>query len=141
MRLWHKDLIHILPRQQLMGQWRECCLIMSEIAKNGTPNNLIVNWVTDYPTNHMIKYAELVRDEMHNRGIKCDWSGFDRWIDWPIYAEDDPTYKQLFAGKMNDRYLAQCVWNLCEKRDCGGLTREEFERIRNEFKQHNPVSI
>lgn len=25
MRLWHKDLIPYLPRQQLLGQWRECC--------------------------------------------------------------------------------------------------------------------
>ncbi|MFQ7176654.1 MAG: pyrimidine dimer DNA glycosylase/endonuclease V, partial [Streptococcus salivarius] len=25
MRLWHQDLIAKLPRQQLLGQHRECC--------------------------------------------------------------------------------------------------------------------
>lgn len=27
MRLWHEDLIHKLPRQQLLGQHRECCAL------------------------------------------------------------------------------------------------------------------
>lgn len=141
MRLWHKDLVHLLPNQQLVGQWRECCAIMQAIRKDGTPNHLLVNFVTEYPTNHMIFYARMVHDEMINRGHKCDWNAFNRYIDWPIYSEDDPTYPELFAGKMNDRYLAQCVWNLCEKRDCGGLTQEEFDRIRDEFNTHNHVRI
>lgn len=25
MRLWHEELIPLLPRQQLLGQHRECC--------------------------------------------------------------------------------------------------------------------
>lgn len=33
MRLWHKDLIPYLPRQQLIAQWRECCAIAGSIAK------------------------------------------------------------------------------------------------------------
>ena len=32
MRLWHKDLICVLPKNQLLGQWREVCLIAKEIA-------------------------------------------------------------------------------------------------------------
>ena len=39
MRLWHKDLISVLPRQQLLGQWRECCLIARNIAEKNTPNH------------------------------------------------------------------------------------------------------
>ena len=27
MRLWHQDLIPYLPRQQLLGQHRECCAL------------------------------------------------------------------------------------------------------------------
>lgn len=141
MRLWHKDIIHLLPNQQLVGQWRELCAIVKAIHTDGTPNHILVNYVTDYPTNHLIMYARLVHDEMHNRGHKCDWSNFVQWIDWEIYAEDDPTYKELFADKMNDRYLAECVWNLAEKRDCGGLTQAEFDRIKAEFEKHNPVRV
>ena len=41
MRLWHKDLIPYLPKQQLISQWRECCCIAKNIADNGTPNHLL----------------------------------------------------------------------------------------------------
>ena len=27
MRLWHQDLIKLLPREQLLGQNRECCAL------------------------------------------------------------------------------------------------------------------
>lgn len=43
MRLWHKELIPYLPRQQLIAQWRECCAIASNLASKGTPNHLLVN--------------------------------------------------------------------------------------------------
>lgn len=35
MRLWHKDLIEVLPRQQLLGQWRECCAIAKKPEGKG----------------------------------------------------------------------------------------------------------
>ena len=31
MRLWHEDLIRKLPRQQLLGQHRECCALIIQI--------------------------------------------------------------------------------------------------------------
>ena len=33
MRLWYKYLIGVLPQKQLLGQWRECCLIAKNIAE------------------------------------------------------------------------------------------------------------
>lgn len=41
MRLWHKDLITVLPRQQLLGQWRELCAIMRNIEERGTPGHVL----------------------------------------------------------------------------------------------------
>ena len=49
MRLWHKDLIPYLPKEQLVSQWRECSSIAGAIIKNGTPNHGLVNYVLDYP--------------------------------------------------------------------------------------------
>ena len=48
MRLWHVDLIDVLPRKQLLSQWRECCAIAKSIADKGTPNHILVNKITDY---------------------------------------------------------------------------------------------
>ena len=59
MRLWHKDLISILPREQLVAQWRELSAIAGAIQKNGTPNHGLVNFVLDYDYDNFISYAYL----------------------------------------------------------------------------------
>ena len=59
MRVWHKDLLDVLPRQQLLGQWQECCLVA--------------------------------------------------------------------------KYLKQCLYNLQEKYDCGGISDEEWLKIIRKY--------
>ena len=76
MRLWHKDLITVLPRQQLVSQWRECCCIARELAVNGTPNHLLVNKILGYPKHHFLKYAMLVAKEMERRDTKSTGRSF-----------------------------------------------------------------
>ena len=80
MRLWHKDLVAVLPRFQILGQWRECCLIAKNIAEKGTPNHILVNKIMDYPIEHFYRYASEVSDEMESRGYKCDFSKFTQYI-------------------------------------------------------------
>ena len=46
MRIWHTFLIEALPREQLVSQWREISSIVGAIQKNGTPNHILVNFVT-----------------------------------------------------------------------------------------------
>lgn len=128
MRLWHKDLIPVLPRQQLLSQWRECCCIARNIAVNGTPNHLLVNKILNYPPAEFTLYAGLVYEEIIKRGYKCDWDKFMKWRN-PTTVE---LPKQLiFEGWHNERYLKQCVYNLQEKYDCGGLTSDEYYKIHN----------
>ncbi len=119
MRLWHKDLIPCLPRQQLLGQWRECCLIAKTISKKGTPNHLLVNKIMDYPLEHFWRYSYEVCHEMEERGYKCNWDKIDKYIFAPGHI---PKYDEMFEGWHNDRYLIQCYYNLQEKYDCGGFT-------------------
>ena len=131
MRLWHKDLIRVLPRQQLISQWRECCLIAQLIAEKGTPNHILVNVVADYPIQHLIYYASIVRDEMTKRGYKCDWNKFGEWINSetpPSYVPKEE-YIAMFHDWMNGRYYTQCFYNLQEKYDRGGLDYLEWARI------------
>ena len=131
MRLWHKDLIRVLPRQQLLGQWRECCLIAKNIHNNGTPNHLLVNKIMDYDIKHFYHYSRLVQLEMAHRGYKCDISNFIKWTNdnlnfCLIYNNDD-----LFKDWHNDRYMHQCLLNLQEKYDCGGISEEEYRILVN----------
>ena len=138
MRLWHKDLIPFLPRQQLLGQWRECCLIAKNIAEKGTPNHLLVNRIMDYPFEHFRQYTVDVWFEMVCRHYKCDYSKFEKYIPKNIpVPTDDETFVQslalaisqkdeIFKDWHDDRYMHQCLLNLQEKYDCGGISEEEY---------------
>ena len=131
MRLWHKDLIQVLPRQQLLAQWRECCCIARNISVNGTPNHLLVNKIMEYPFEHFVNYCGIVYDEMQRRGYKCNsWNEYIPYAvaEWP--DEKARNFSEtLFDGWHNDRYLYQCFYNLQEKYDCGGITEDEWGKI------------
>ena len=133
MRLWHKYLIPYLPKQQLLGQWRECCCIAKNIAEHGTPNHILVNKIMHYPLNHFNYYGQLIGAEMSHRGYFVDGNKFDKWLrdnsQPPKLPYPYPEYNDLFKGWHNDRYLAQCFFNLQEKYDCGGITEAEWNKI------------
>lgn len=125
MRLWHKDLIPVLPRQQLLSQWRECCCIARNIAVKGTPNHILVNKVLEYPTSHLWTYGVMIYQEMIKRGYRAQLGLFKKWI-----SETDVAMVKkdiLFSGWHNNRYMWQCYCNLQEKYDCGGIPDEEWK--------------
>ena len=128
MRLWHKDLIPALPRQQLIGQWRECCLIAKNISEKGTPNHILVNKIMDYPLSHFETYSMLVYKVMQERGWQPDKNRFFKWL--PDIGKQIVTYDELFKDWHNAQYLKQCYFNLQEKYDCGGITDEEWKLIQ-----------
>lgn len=127
MRCWHKDIVQVLPRQQLLSQWRECCCIARNIAVNGTPNHILVNKIMDYDIMHFKRYGIEVAKEMEKRGYHCDRGKFfDRL---PHYFGLLPDHEEMFHGWHNDRYLWQCYYNLQEKYDCGGIPQDEWQKI------------
>ena len=131
MRLWHKDLIPFLPRQQLLGQWRECCLIAKQIAEKGTPNHVLVNRVMEYGDVEFNTYAYSVFQEMFERGYHADPRRFFQYRKNGIVELLEE--KELFPGWHNDRYLHQCLANLQEKADCGAIPTEEWKRITDVY--------
>ena len=129
MRLWHIALLPVLPRVQLLGQWRELCLIAKRIRLDGTPGHILVNWVMDYPPEHLDFYARAVAAEMKARGYQCNAS---RYWQWRTYtSEESVKGKYVFQPKMGLRYLVQCYMNLAEKADCGGIAMEDMDLISN----------
>ena len=140
MRLWHKDLIPVLPQKQLLSQWRECCAIASSIANKGTPNHLLVNKVLNYPIIHFICYSDLVLDEMKNRKIKISEKCYSNFaincnkgsVYFPALFNKDILIKNtedIYSDWMNNRYFFQCYKNLEEKYDCGGIPVNEWDKI------------
>ena len=128
MRLWHKNLIQVLPRQQLVAQWRELSSIVGAIQKNNTPNHILVNYVLDYDYDHFISYAYYVRQEMTARGYRT----MDKV--WDKIVSLKPNYKIIPFGDIyseihEEKYFNICYWNLYEKHIRGGIDDDEWDKI------------
>ena len=116
MRLWHKDLICALPRQQLLGQWRECCCIARNLNVSGVPNHILVNKIIQYPISHFIEFASLIANELTVRGYKCNWNNFSKWLNYtePVFDRHD-----IFYDWHDERYLDQSIERCYFWRYCG----------------------
>ena len=130
MRLWHKDIIKYLPREQLVAQWRELSAIAGNLNMKGTPNHILVNKVLNYPIDHFISYALYVRQEMTRRGYRTMESVWEKILSTNDGAFELVAPECLFPRWHNFQYLRQCYYNLEEKYDCGGVSSEYFEPLR-----------
>ena len=128
MRLWHKDLISVLPREQLVAQWRELSAIAGSIQKKGTPNHILVNFVLDYDYDHFINYAAEVRKEMTNRGYRTMNSVWDKITSLKPDWQQLP-HSKIYKNKMDAIYLTICFYNLYEKYLCGGISQNDWWMI------------
>ncbi len=119
MRIWHKDLIDVLPDKQLRGQWRECCLI-AKALHDGNLNYLLVNKVKECNIFDFCCYSLEIRAEMIIRGMKGNIAAFGKYMPcgW-LHDANKVDISDVFDGWHNDRYLRQCLYNLQEKYDCG----------------------
>lgn len=138
MRLWHKELITVLPREQLVAQWRECSAIAGAIQKNGTPNHILVDYVL-VDLNSFVAYSAAIREEMTRRGYKT----MDKvWEKIVAVAADDfwrsKGHNDIFPMHHNDRYLKQCYYNLQEKYDRGGISHEDWIKIDSRYVLDKP---
>ena len=128
MRLWHRNLLSVLPREQLVSQWRECSALASNIQKKGSPNHILCNFIMDYNFEHFISYAYYLRQEMTRRGYRTMNSVWDKIVslkpDYTILP-----LSEVYKAKMNDEYFTICYYNLREKWLCGGINGADWNKI------------
>ncbi len=117
MRLWHIDMISVLPRQQLLGQHRECCALRGLCWGR---KHSIIDYVFLYDWEFLYNYHMKVIAEMKKRGYKPN----PIWLDytyrgkrckkmnsgWIIRTREDNQYPEH-----NRRYLIRCVELLIKK--------------------------
>ena len=126
MRLWHYELIPVLPNKMLISQWRECIAIKRQWEK-GTLKHSLVSYVMDYDKIYFIRYVLRIAEELEARKINYKGKYIEEifefcfskqtlkdWLNYPIH---------------NDRYLKQCYYNLQEKYDRGIITEVEWDKI------------
>lgn len=131
MRLWHESLIEVLPRQQLLGQWRELNSIYKKEDKH-----ILINFIYEYPKKDLLLYSLKVILTMQRRGYNINLKNFIDYFQIKDYKEMQKILlfnAKTFVKKMNKRYLLQCYYNLQEKYDCGGITEKEWNKINQRF--------
>ena len=149
MRLWHYDLLDVLPKQQLCSQLRECVAIAKDIYEKGTTNHILINPIMDYDLNHFRLYCNLVIKEMEKRGYNVSDKTKEKLNKYINYYKEmiimqttrifildngyNDGYRELFDNWHTDRYLIQCLYNLEEKYDRGEITQEEWDKIYNKY--------
>lgn len=129
MRLWHKDLIRYLPKEQLVLQWFTCIAIAGTIYKNGTPDDSLVNYISDYPIEHFVYYSMCVRAEMIRRGYETAKEVSDKiWclLPDPNVKKIDIEFEDLFKNHHDEIYFEICLWNLYEKQIRGILSKNKL---------------
>lgn len=126
MRLWHQKLIPLLPRQQLLGQHRECCALR---GRGWGRKHSVVNYVFEHEPERLVAYHYLIMDEMKRRGYhpdetwyNGDWRGTAIGIHrfWCNVKNCGGILADAWCGKMiypehNDEYLQECIDNLKSK--------------------------
>ncbi len=116
MRLWHEQIIHLLPKNQLLGQHRECCALRG----NGwNKKHKTVDYVFTYSPYNLFIYHSKIMDEMEKRGYKVS----KEWRDKNYRGQKADSYSNLEETNIsspiykehNDEYLAECIENLAGK--------------------------
>lgn len=113
MRLWHQDLISKLPREQLLGQHRECAALRGRGW--GRPH-ATVNYVFTHSPYKLYQYHQLIMEEMLRRGYQPD----PLWQAASYRGKLEPAYQNLVAVPLtvpiypehDTPYLEECLDNL-----------------------------
>ena len=127
MRLWHKDLITVLPRQQLIGQWRECCSIAKKLAKEIIKKLDIITTTEDPNADVIIKGNEKLVDDISNFYIRSNRKRF-----WKSENDSDKTeaYEAL--------YIALKTFSQVAAPFIPFITESMWQNLRND---EDPISV
>ena len=79
MRLWHQDLIEKLPRQQLLGQHRECVALR---GRGWGKPHATVNYVFEHSPYCLYAYHLLIMEEMQKRGLSAGSTLAGQGLPW-----------------------------------------------------------
>jgi uncharacterized protein (TIGR02328 family) len=116
-RLWHQGLLQALPREQLLGQHRECCALR---GKGWGKKHSVVDYVFTHPISMLEDYHQAVMQEMESRGYEVNylWTfrGYrGKSFGKQVLKERIPKHEGIVYPEHDDDYLKECIENLKAK--------------------------
>lgn len=117
MRLWHKDILDVLPELQLRSQWHECVAIAKDLHETGFTHHLLINQIMSYSKEDFNAYCYLVLSAMVKRGIQTKEASCMKLHEYTGFVPNKNLYvlDNLYANWHNKEYLRICFANLFEK--------------------------
>ena len=119
MRLWPLSILPQLPRQQLLGQHRECCALR---GKGWGRKHTTVDYVFREPYYFLWRYHNEIMKEMERRGYKvsAEWlnpyyRGKNIGVDYSVSVIARPVCAFSIYPEHNAAYLEECIANLARK--------------------------
>ena len=123
MRLWPVSFIGYLPRQQLLGQHRECCALR---GKGWGRKHKTVDFVFRHPYYWLYLYHRLVIEEMEIRGYipEYNWRNYYGYrgksigFDHSDFTQPTPLLPNMVGWiypEFDKDYVEECLDNLLEK--------------------------
>lgn len=140
MRLWHEKLIPLLPRQQLLGQHRECCALR---GKGWGKKHSTVEYIFKHSPLKLVQYHFKIIGEMLNRGyiVSDEWlirkyrgKNCDKHTNESLHINHKPLSldelqrKSTIYPEHNKEYLIECIENFRAK----GVDVSEMEKLLKE---------
>ena len=106
MRLWHYELIPVLPKEMLVSQWRECIAIKRQWEK-GTLKHRLVSYVMNYDKGKFFNYVNLVCLAMEGRNIKYQDKYYDEFDEY-LYLEECEKLLEELRSAIPEFQVNQC---------------------------------
>lgn len=116
MRLWHETLIQHLPREQLLGQHRECCALRGNGWKK---QHTTINYIFKYDYYYLFLYHCLVMEEMEKRNYHPNVIWKNPYYRGKNCKAWDTLYviekQSVIYPEHHEQYLQECLDNLKTK--------------------------
>lgn len=131
MRFWHYEIIHYLPKSQLIAQWRELNSIFTKQDKH-----ILINYIYNYPKDCLYTYSNLVLHEMKKHGYQIKkWDNYNEYFGSLKLSKPNMS---LIYSEHNSEYFEICYWNLKEKylRGQSDFTADIYYNMRNAYIRH-----
>ena len=119
MRLWPLALLNQLPRQQLLGQHRECCALR---GLGWGKKHAKVDYVFKHPYDYLWKYHRIIMEAMNRRGFRVSpkwldfsWRGEKLGYDYSDFTKETSQNQWKAYPEHNSSYLQECIDNLSSK--------------------------
>lgn len=152
MRIWHKDLIDVLPDNLLLQLQNDCLTIIGNLLDFDSTGDDLCDRMCEYPRTHFTTYCTEVAKEIISREINTNETlklietatGMHLYeiATYPVLSLEDAcyvTHQRLFEFWHSPRYLQQCLLILEEMYDCDLIMYKDWFGILNKVKTATPL--